>query len=330
VEQDLETPKQGEDRLIRGISGKLARVLNSSRAVPEGFVKALLRAGRIIVMVDRWGQLSEATKHTLNFTRKEFPAAAFVIASREEPNDPVDIVVEPALLDSSTLAFFLETAVNAALERSGPQLSIDPVTLYEECAKFCALYGSPAPALLAIMYVAGLADPHARLAGLSSKSIPELALRFTYALIPKESRSVEKMAQVKADALSLAYAAVKKDFRARALSQDEACAAVGGAEAGQRLAQLEQIGLIEILGEMNTVRFLLSPVAVQLGALYLIEQSVHPTETWNSFISELASGDRPKSGDLPRAVRDGLTSQPSPTEAQTKAASRLSEWLKGH
>jgi hypothetical protein len=84
LEQDLENKiGEGHRPFLDAIRGELRALVNAEDPIPEELLQ-LLRRRRVLVILDHFSELHEATRKEIRPGHPEFPVNAFVVTSRLE------------------------------------------------------------------------------------------------------------------------------------------------------------------------------------------------------------------------------------------------------
>jgi hypothetical protein len=84
LEQDLENKiGEGHHPFLDAIRGELWALVNAENPIPEELLQ-LLRRRRVLVILDHFSELHEATRKEIRPGHPEFPVNAFVVTSRLE------------------------------------------------------------------------------------------------------------------------------------------------------------------------------------------------------------------------------------------------------
>ena len=128
IEDELDDPATpaGLQRFTEAIRGKLQALIGSAEPISPELLKYLLRRWRVLVVIDHFTEMSQATRDQIRFGAAEFPAAALVVTARTDDalgNLPKH-TVEPLRIDVNRLFPFLDAYLNAngetpALRRRG-------------------------------------------------------------------------------------------------------------------------------------------------------------------------------------------------------------------
>jgi hypothetical protein len=85
LEQDLEDKVgEGHRPFLDAIRGELRALVNAEDPVPEELLLQLLRRRRVLVILDHFSQMPEATRKEIRPGHPEFPVNALVVTSRLE------------------------------------------------------------------------------------------------------------------------------------------------------------------------------------------------------------------------------------------------------
>jgi hypothetical protein len=247
-----------------------------------------LRRRRVVVLVDHFSEMPEATRQAIRPGHSEFPVNALIVTSRlEERLDSVPrATVKPLRIQRDRLSSFME----AYLTQRNTRDCFNDVEFFEACVHLSSMVGArDITVLLAKLYAEQMITAKAGLSGATlPETIPDLMLNYVNEInrgvdSPKlEDRQVHRVAKV------LAWECLKRMYRPTPAPRQAVLAALAGkpdAEAG--LTYLEtRLRLIQTIGaERNHLRLTLDPLAEYLAGLHVVEACGSNVDAWGEFVA---------------------------------------------
>jgi len=294
IEHDLEASAangSGHGALVEAVRGQVQALLGDDVTVSEELIGALLRRRRLLVIVDRLSASNDALAGALRPGHADFPAHALVVISRgEEPLEGVPrTVVQPQRIEGSHLLSFLD----AYLSQCGQRQRLDDAACFEACRQLATLVGGREITPLFARFFAELLMTRSEGEAGLPRTVPDLMRAYVLQrnrAVPAAQRRSD--AAVHADASTLAWECLRRTLRHEPVSLSSALAALGGADARERLVYLEQeLRLVRTLGaEHDRVCFELEPLAEYLAALGMVARNGQDLKAWQKFVSEYPVG----------------------------------------
>jgi HEAT repeat protein len=289
IEQALEPKdKDHPHPFIDTIRGELRALTHEEDPIPEEFLLRLLQRRRILVIVDHFSEMPEATRQEIRPGHPEFPANALIITSRleEQLGGVPPTMVKPLRIQGNRLSSFLE----AYLTQRGKREYFDDVEFFEACRRLSLMVGTrDITVLLAKLYaeqmIAAKEGPAARVL---PDTIPDLMLSYVNEVNrgidhPKqEDRTVHRVAKV------IAWECLKRTYLPTPAPREDVLAALGGEQdAEAMLSYLEdRLRLIQTVGAgRNQIRFALDPLAEYLAGLYVVDAYGDHVDAWEQFFA---------------------------------------------
>jgi hypothetical protein len=298
--KDTEHPRPFTDAL----RGELRALTHQEDPIPEELLLQLLQRRRVLVIVDHFSEMPDATRQEIRPGQPTFPANALVVTSRleEELGGVPPTTVKPLRVQGNRLSSFLE----AYLTQRGTREYFDDAEFFEACRRLSLMVGTrDLTVLLAKLYaeqmIAAKEGPAERVL---PDTIPDLMLRYVNEVNrgierPKqEDRTVHRVAKV------MAWECLERTYRPTPAPREAVLAALRGEpDAEALLAYLEdRLRLIQTVGAArNQIRFALDPLAEYLAGLYVVEAYGDNVDAWEQFFAH-ADG----LPDAPEAIRGFL------------------------
>lgn len=287
IEEDLEEEEE-KSSFMAAIRGQLQDLTNEVEPVTEEFLERLLRQRRLLVIVDRFSELNEATREQISPDSADFLVNALVVTSRSEEalGQVTKTTLKPLRIEGNRLSSFLE----AYLTRRGKREQFTDSEFFNACSRLSMMVGDRSiTALLAKLYAEQLiAAKDGVWDGNMSDNIPDLMLSYLNEL--NAGLTGEKISDrvVQEDAKAIAWECLKQTFRPAPALWEDAIVALHGEDAEQRLHYLEErLRLINTIGAAkDQIRFALDPLAEYLAALHLLEIYGNREEAWHSFLQD--------------------------------------------
>jgi NACHT domain len=293
IETELSSAEDARKRLFETIRRQLQDLVGESNQIPAELVENLLRKRRVLVIVDHFSEMSEATRKTVDLTSAEFPVNCLIVTSRvEEKILENDVVVRPTRIEGKRLSSFVDAYMVRQKKRD---LFVD-VEFFEVCRRLAELVGdrqiTVLLAKLYVEYVIAVKEEPALAADIGN--IPDLMLSYLNAVnsaIEPETRRPNR--DVQEDAMIVAWECLRERLQPVLAAKPDVIAALGGEDAGveERLAYLEKrLGAIQTVGSAeNFIRFALDPLAEYFAALRLMQILGKDEAEWKRFLGFLDS-----------------------------------------
>jgi hypothetical protein len=299
--------------LKKEILGRLEDMIPENEPISEDLFNHLLRQKRILLIVDRLSEMSEAMQEVIRPNNPDFPANAVIITTRAEGHLQTlasKICLRPKRLKTDRLVRFMEDY----FKRSNCDVfTKNPSSLLEACGRLTSMVGDRSITVwLARMYAdqiikeikEQIQQSATDILDNTSKSIPELILDHLSELNDKRERDedVHVAAKVIAwECLKVNYLPVpaKRVNVETALNQE----ITDMKQVKHLLNYLEEhLQLIQHKGD--NISFMLDPLAEYLAGLRLVDIYGQTESQWREFLSSISThSELPITGFL-RAVRD--------------------------
>ncbi|MEM1167975.1 MAG: HEAT repeat domain-containing protein [Cyanobacteria bacterium P01_H01_bin.35] len=299
IEKEIDNAGDGIKPIMEAIMAEIQELIdNEQMIVDELLVKQLLRQRRILLIVDRYSEMSQETQEKFNPDPKEFPANALIVTSRIEENfRGIDIKVKTLRFDGGKLAYFIEQY----LKECGKWhlFEADQEEFLQECAQLARIVGEQKTitVLLAKLYAEKMINSKENNfpSEGSLDNIPDLILNHLEKLNRQGERETKsEYPTIKQDAQLIAWKCLEQNYRSSYAERETVVKAfeqLGRNDATlcleyfeKHLRLLKSIGYGEIK-DRNKIRFALDPLAEYLAALYLVEENQDDEEKWREFLA---------------------------------------------
>jgi len=278
IEQALELKdKEHPHPFTDALRGELQALTHAEDPIPEEFVLQLLRRRRVLVIVDHFSEMPDATRQEIRPGQPEFPANALVITSRlEKPLGGVSpTTVNPLRIQGQwqVLASFLEDYLTARGKRD----RFDSAEFFEYCRRLSLVVGTrDITVLLAKLYAELMI---AAKEGNTNESLPETIPDLMLSYVNEVNRGIESHKQddrlVHRVAKIMAWECLKRTYRPTPAPRQNVLAALTGEQDAEvMLTYLEnRLRLIQTWGAgRNEICFTLDPLAEYLAGLHVLDQ----------------------------------------------------------
>jgi HEAT repeat protein len=267
-------PVEGKSALLEAIRGQLQLAIDSPEPICQELLEKLLRQRRILVIVDRFSELTETSRSAIQPDNPDFPINALIITSRQaETLGKIDrTTIQPLRLESNKLSSFME----AYLIQRGLRDRLADDRFFDLCTRLSLMVGSrQVTVLLAKLYAEQFLAIGTNYTQLPI-NIPSLMLGYLNELnrdivtdkLP--DRTVHKLAKI------LAWACLYPNYQPTSCDRDDAIDLLVNAgfnEPESALDYLEKrLYLIQTIGTaQQQIRFSLDPLAEYLAGLYAVD-----------------------------------------------------------
>ncbi len=290
----LDTEFSEQKKLPEAVRGLLDPLKLKSQREPITLelVEHLLKSQRILVIVDHFSEMSEASRQAVTPEQADFPAKALVVTSRlNEPFGGISkTVLKPMRIEKTGLFQFLE----AYLERQEKRDLFENEDYAEAYSRLSHMAGERnITPLLAKLYAEEMIEQRDRTGTVLSDSVPKLMLSY----INKLNETIEKgnkreILAVQKDAKQVAWVCLRRTYRPMTADKEAVLATLSESDelsASAKLAYLEnRLGLLQTLDSGDTVRIVLDPLAEYLAAMHLVEYCRdQPGERWEEFLNSI-------------------------------------------
>lgn len=289
IEQDLEFQAGATGNfLLAAISDQIKLLINEYEAPHSTMIKHLLKRQRVLLIIDGFSEMNNASRSHILSGIKEIPANAVLITSRiDEPlTDLPKSSIKPMRIKGNKLSTFME-AYLAYKER---REVFDDEEFFEACRRLSSIVGDRDITVLLAKYYAeqmiaakeGLTDSDL------PENIPDLMLKYINVIYNKPALNQPDIREVFLAAKMAAWQCLKQKYRPTPAPRDKVLAALGGNE--KAIALLEymerKLEIIQTVGALqDRIRFALDPLSEYLASLYLVSEYGKGEESWREFLA---------------------------------------------
>ncbi len=283
--------------LIEAIRKQVQFLINEQEPISDELLKHLLQAGRILVIIDRVSEMSQAARQTIDPTSKTYPINALVLTSRqrEKIGNIQPKVIEPLSLTGSELMRFIEEYLKVT---RNIELQQQP-KLYQACDNLQQIVKARGDKSLVTVLLAKLAADQLIAGKPLPTSIPDLMLKSLDVLsdpvqhheFKPDNRTVYR------DAEAIAWTCLQSTYCPNTASRNaitEVLTKNSKAEVPQRLNYLAtKLRVVDIVGEgQDQIRIALDPMAEYLAGLHLINLYGNKDSDWRKFLKKAGEFDK--------------------------------------
>jgi HEAT repeat protein len=290
IEEELGVENNEKQKLLSVIRGQIQDLTNEKESISEELLQHLLRQRKILVIVDRYSELSDATRKAISPDSPDFPVNALIVTSRfpEHLGKVTKSVIEPMRIEGNFLSSFME----AYLSQRGKRKLFDDKDFFDACSRLSTIVGEgrTVTVLIAKCYAEQLiANKEGRLDTPFSTNIPDLML----SCLNETNRTViqNKLSDriVQKDAKAIAWECVKASFLPGAAKREDILNVLQGEDAELRLEYLEKrLRIIQTINPaQDSIRFTLDPLAEYLAGLHLVDIYNNNEKEWKTFIQQI-------------------------------------------
>jgi hypothetical protein len=302
IEEDLREV-EGKSALLEAIRGQLQMLMDAAEPLCEELLLRLLRQRRILVIIDRFSELSPATQAAVQPESPAFPINALILTSQVETalGRVNKTSLTPQRLQPSQIPLFLRDYLRV---RGGGDLTqaTSQASFKAACQDFAQWLGQRSTTVLLVKLYAeqylNCPSPHPQTA------IPDLVLSYLNELNQDLTANRLDNRTLHQAAKALAWACVQTGYTLQPIRRSEALAVLdlgaGVLSPAELLDYLEhRLKLVETIGvAQEQLQFGLDPLAMGLAALLLTEQLGSDEGKWrNQFfkrVDQLLETDPPE------------------------------------
>ena len=287
VEQELDFKvaegKQPFTELIRGL---LEKLLDGREQISEELLEQLLRQQRLLVIVDRFSEMSDATRQAIRPELPEFCVNALVVTSRiEETLGNINrTTLKPMRVEGNRLSSFME----AYLTKLGKRDLFNDREFFDDCSRLSALASQGnITVLLAKLYADQMISAkEGKTREDLPDNIPDLMIHYLNQLNYSVADNKLDNRTVHRDAKIVAWECLQQTYRPATARRDHIIVALGENDAEKRLNYMEKrLCIIQTVSPDETqIRFSLDPLAEYLAALHLLESYSNNEKLWLDFL----------------------------------------------
>jgi formylglycine-generating enzyme required for sulfatase activity len=292
----IETELDEKKTLMEAIRGQINTLINETDIIPPDLLEKLLQHQRILVIVDHFSEMSEATRQQIKPDLPTFPAKALVITSRlEESLDGVSkTILNPLRIEADRLLGFMQAYVRWRLNKQNDPFIDDEYAA--ACDRLRRMVGQRnITVLLARLYAEQMIEQQQGAGGMLPASVPELMLSYLNQL----NRTIEPAEQldyleVQQAAQQVAWECLKQTYRPTSALREaviESLQHIRLSKAPEATFKYleERLRLVHILEPGDKIRIILDPLAEYLAAICVVKRSTHENSEvfWQFFLDSI-------------------------------------------
>ncbi|MGO7486642.1 MlaD family protein [Rhizobium ruizarguesonis] len=295
IESDVPEQAATSDGLTPYLAGMLRTAVNEKRRITVRLTSALLRTGRILVVVDGMSERSSHTRDAFNPQRQGFEILRLVVTSRERMMAGMNTLIETESIPSGALFDFMSSYLQE-MEAEGEGKKPDEDRIFEACAELKRLLGeTPCTPLLAILWAKEIGAPLRVDRPRGVASLMDSYVRRL--LLPAAISDEAQIGQLTKDAAKIAELELGESYQPGYVTRSaalEVLRKLDSKEPEKRFAILERSRLLESPPESDIVRISPDPVAEHLAARLTIEDLGSDEKGWRSVLDTLTKQHLPE------------------------------------
>jgi len=295
IETDVPDEAAKGDGLAPYLAGMLRTAVNEKRRITVRLTSALLRTGRILLVVDGMSERSTPTRDAFNPQRQGFEVLRLVVTSRDRTMSGMNTLIETESIPSGALFDFIsgylqEMEDNGEGERPGED------RIFEACAELKRLLGdTPCTPLLAILWAKEIGAPLKVDRPRGVASLMDSYVRRL--LLPAASGDEAQISQLTKDAAKIAELELGERYQPGYVTRSAALDVLhklDPREPEKRFAILERSRILESPSESDIVRISPDPVAEHLVARLMVEELGSDQKGWRGLLDTLRKQQLPE------------------------------------
>ncbi|WP_449419573.1 HEAT repeat domain-containing protein [Phormidium nigroviride] len=305
IEEELKNVNEGKDSLLEAINGQLKSIADLPEPADEELLKQLLQQRRLLVIVDHFSEMSEATQKAILPNSPDFPVNALAITSRLDSSlgRANKTTLHPLRIEGSELSNFMQKY----LEKLGKIHLFGGSRFHYACGDLAKLLEGienekrSTTVLFARLYADMLiAKKTAENSNVlledtpdstkkPDKNIPEFMLSYLKEInkdVAEDKLSINEVHEV---AKLLAWECLKITYQPTSIKIKDALNALSALhpqDAKERLKYLQdKLRIIKTNPPSeDNIRFVLDPIAEYLAGLHLVDIYGTDDSKWCDFI----------------------------------------------
>ncbi|AFY53110.1 PBS lyase HEAT-like repeat protein,HEAT repeat protein [Rivularia sp. PCC 7116] len=284
---------EDKSTLLEAIRGQLQALIDEPNPICEELLVPLLRKKRVLVIVDRFSELNQATRDAIQPDSPEFSVNSLVITSRlEEKLGRVNkTTIKPLRIEANKLSSFME----AYLMQRGKRDEFTDKEFFDACNRLSEMVSERnITVLLAKLYAEQLiANAQKQQGNTLPENVPSLMLGYLNEVNRDVTDETIDDRTVHQDMKAIAWECLQQSFQpgnAKLVNAIDALEALGIDEPEAHLEYLEnRLHLIQTIGyAKDEIRFCLDPLAEYLAALYAVDIYGNNDSKWRSLFFKKA------------------------------------------
>lgn len=305
IEQDLVVQdKDPEHPLLRAVRHQVRVMINEDDPPPAGLLRRLLKKRRVLVIVDGFSEMTEASRAAVVEGITDLPVNAVIITTRADEQLGVipKTEIRPLRVKGNRLATFME----AYLSARGRRELFEDDEFFEVCRRLSLIVGDrDITALLAKLYAEQMmALKNGAADGDAPGNIPELMLSYVNDLCRAAGHDDPDIRAVHRAVKSIAWECLKKTLRPMPARREDVLTALGGEEKGEPILKYldRRLRVVQTVGAgRDRVRFGLDPLAEYMAGMHLMDVNGEDEQAWLDFLTRVD-----ESGGAPEDVKGFL------------------------
>jgi hypothetical protein len=288
IEDELDVETDKKDPLLEAIRGQIQDLADEKEPISDELLKHLLQQRRILVIIDRYSELSDDTRNLVRPHSASFTINALIVTSRfeEQFGNVTKTVIKPMRIEGGYLSSFME----AYLLRNKKRKLFKDKEFFNACSKLSTIVGEgrTVTILIAKLYIEQLiARKEGKLDGHSSKNLPDLMLSY----LNEANKNLKQFDNpiIHKDAKAIAWECIKVGLRPGTARIEKISSILKGEDSKSRLEYLEKrLRIIQTINPaQDQIRFILDPLAEYLAGLYLIDIYNSNENEWRNFLERI-------------------------------------------
>lgn len=297
---------QQEDAFIAAILGQLKRLLcNNKDRLDKDLLEKLLSRQRVLVIVDRFSEMSEETRQNIRLDKDPFIVNALIITSRKSPTEELSNIpkttIETCRLEYDTLSQFMADY----LREKGRFDWFNNDEFQTACQKLTRMVGKGKniTPMLATLYIDQLIEAKARSQQVFKPQLPDnvpyLMMNYLEQLNDKvleaEKQNFHVLQKV---AKALAWEYLKTDYHPKPLPREVTMNTISNEAQGTSVTLnylVDYLNLVQPVGMGDRFKFALDPIAEYLAAFHLLSLYGSDGTKWAEFLDQKNTHNIPES-----------------------------------
>ena len=296
VEADVPGGAAKPNEIYPYLAGLLRAALNEKQPISVSLTKALLRSGRLLVILDGLSERSTATRLAFDPQRQDFAITRLIITSREPALPGMSANIETESIPTGALFDFIKRYLQE-IERSGEGKSPSEDRILDACGDLMRLLGNaPCTRLLGAMWAMEIGAPLKEgtrprgVAALMDSYVRRILLPATDGneyLVDRLTKDVTKIAEHElGERYQPGYVMLSKALEVLRICDPS--------DVDQRLTLLEKSRLLKSPSrDSDFVRVTPDPIAEHLVARSWTEELANDAERWRSFLEIIGNHGAP-------------------------------------
>jgi hypothetical protein len=277
------------------VAGLLRSALNENRRITVSLATALLRSGRVLIIVDGLSERSLPSGRAFDPQRQDFEIHRLVVTSRSRLVPGMSTLIETETIPTGALFDFLDRYLEEMQEHGAGARPSEDRVLYA-CADLKRLLGgTPCTPLLASMWAQEIGDP---IVGGKPRGVTSLVDSYIRRLLLPASNSKEtSVNQLTMDATKIAERELGEQYRPGHVTRAavlEVLRTLDATDVEGRFNVLAKSQILEAPSQdSNIIRIAPDPIAEHLVARLRTEELQGNLKAWRSFLGQVRRAGSP-------------------------------------